>query len=105
MSTPRTPLAERTAAIVRSIASGNNACGTLMDKQGRLNTAFIEEAVRPTLDVYEREADELRVDRARVSSDSENRRQCLEYIYSNAHGRLPPDVAARLYQVLGIRAS
>ncbi len=98
-------LGERIATITRSIASGNNACGTLIDQQGRLNEAFIAQSIRPTLDVYEREANDLRADRARLSQESENRRQCLEFIYANAVCQLPHDVADRLCQVLGYAAT
>ncbi len=79
-------VAERTAAIVRSIASGNNACGTLFERQsGSLNTAFIAEAVRPTLAVYEDEAEQLRRENAALRRDVESKRQALESAVANIH--------------------
>ncbi len=101
MNTPHNTLAERTSAIVRSIASGNNACGTLVDRNGRVNEAFLAASVRPTLDVYEREAMELRDERNRLSRESEERRRILEFVYSNAGGQLPPEVNASLSRALG----
>ena len=98
-------LAERTGTIVRSIASGNNACGTLISRDGRINEAFIAESVRPTLEVYEQEADELRMVRSRLSQESEERRQALAFVYSNAYSQLPADVAERVRKVLGYAAS
>ena len=64
MSTTNTTLADRIGAITNSIASGNNACGSLISKQtGQLNHAFIEESVRPTLEQYEGELADLRKER------------------------------------------
>ncbi len=42
-------VAERTDTSIRNIASGQNACGTLMDAQGRLNFAFLGEAASSQL--------------------------------------------------------
>jgi hypothetical protein len=96
-------VAERTATIVRNIASGNNACGTLFERQsGSLNTAFIAEAVRPILKVYEDEAQQLRADKMKLSRVSEERRQVLELIYSNCAASLPQTVLSRLCHLLGI---
>lgn len=95
-------LAERVEAIVRSIASGDNACGTLRGPGG-LNLDFVRACVKPTLDVYEFEADVLRADRMRLSRESEERRQALEFVYANALGQLPAAVADRLCRVLGYR--
>lgn len=97
--TPGATLADRTDAIVRSIASGNNACGSLLAADGRVNEAFIAKSVRPTLEVYEQEAEQLRQDRARVSQESEARRQTLEFIRANV--QLPREIASRVNQVLG----
>ncbi len=79
-------LAERTATITRSIASGNNACGTLIDRAGRVNEAFIAQSVRPTLAVYENEAEQLRRENAALRRDVENKRQALESAVANIPG-------------------
>ncbi|MCD8350092.1 MAG: hypothetical protein LUC93_05700 [Planctomycetaceae bacterium] len=95
-------VAERTATTIRNIKSGNNECGTLFCGTGNeLNEQFLAAAVRPALQVYEDEADQFRADRVRLSQESEERRQALEFIYSNAVGQLPKVVADRLCQVLG----
>lgn len=98
---PAAQLAERVEAIVRSIASGDNACGTLLGPDGRLNLDFLRACVKPTLDVYEFEADALRADKMALSRESEDRRQVLEFVYSNALGQLPAAVSERLCQILG----
>jgi hypothetical protein len=95
-------VAERTATIVRNIASGNNACGTLMNQQGQLNIAFITEAVRPILKTYEDEANMLRRDRMESSRVSEEYRQVLTLVYSNCADKLPAPILSRLCQILGI---
>ncbi len=75
---------ERVGAVVRSIASGNNACGTLFERQsGSLNTAFIAEAVRPTLAVYEDEIEQLRRENAALRVEIETKRQALESAVAN----------------------
>ncbi|MCD8350249.1 MAG: hypothetical protein LUC93_06525 [Planctomycetaceae bacterium] len=96
-------VAERTDTIVRSIASGNNSCGTLIGPGGQLNENFLRGSITPTLKVYQDEADALRANMMRLSQESEERRQTLEFIYSNALGQLPKQVADRLCQVLGFR--
>ncbi len=84
MNTPNTTLAERLGTITRNIASGNNACGSLIDRQsGQLNHAFIVEAVRPTLDVYEGELTELRRERDALLRDVEIKRFALETAVAN----------------------
>ncbi|MCD7897310.1 MAG: hypothetical protein LUG50_11650 [Planctomycetaceae bacterium] len=93
-------VAARTETIVRMIASGNNECGTLMSG-GKVNVPFLRSAIVPTLNVYRDEVDMLRHDNLRISEESEKRRQALELIYSNAHDRLPRQVAVRLCEVLG----
>ncbi len=82
MSTPTT-LADRIGAITRSIASGNNACGSLMGKDGRVNIPFIEASVRPTLEVYECELAELRKERDALLRDIEAKRFALEAAVAN----------------------
>lgn len=93
--------AERVEAVVRNIASGDNACGTLRDSRGGHNLDFIRSCVKPVLDVYEFEADNLRADKMLLSRESEERRQALEFVYSNACGQLPRAVADRVCRVLG----
>ncbi len=83
MSTPTT-LADRIGAITNSIASGNNACGSLISKQtGQLNHAFIEESVRPTLEQYEGELAELRKERDALLREVEVKRFALEAVVAN----------------------
>ena len=80
-------ITERLDTITRSIASGNNACGTLIDRQnGSVNTSFIAEAARPTLNIYEAEAKQLREDIAKLSHEVEMKRQALECAISNVQG-------------------
>ncbi len=80
-------LLEREAAIFRGIASGNNACGSLMrrDEHGNavLNEAFIRQAIRPTLTVYEQEAEQLRRDLAAVRAENATLRRESEYLAAN----------------------
>ncbi len=96
------PTAVRVETIVRNIASGDNACGALRGPDGRLNLDFLRSCAKPTLDVYEAEADQLRADRLALSRESEERRQALEFVYANAAGQLPAVVVDRLRQVLGL---
>ncbi len=76
-------LLEREAAILRSIASGNNACGTLMTAGGVLNEAFIRQAVRPTLIVYEQEAAHLRNDNTTLRADNNELCWFLNFFSAN----------------------
>ncbi len=76
-------VAERTATIVRSIASGNNACGTLIGKDGRLNVAFLEASVRPTLEVCIDEAEQLRREVAALRREMEAKQFALECAVAN----------------------
>lgn len=91
MSTQNNTLAERLGAITRSIASGANACGTLISKDGRLNLAFVEASVKPTLAVYETEAEQLRRENAALRHDLEAKKFALECAVANIHdiGALP----------------
>ncbi len=96
MNTQNTTLAERIGAITRSIASGHNACGTLIDRQsGSLNTGFIAEAVRPTLEQYEGELAQLRKENADLRRDVEAKRFALESAVANIPGLTGnPDIVA-----------
>ncbi len=85
MNTPNNTLAERLGAITRSIASGANACGTLIAQDGRLNLAFVEASVKPTLEVYEDELAQLRRENEALSRDGEIKRQALESAVANIH--------------------
>ncbi len=89
MNTQNNTLAERLGAITRSIASGANACGTLMGQDGRLNTAFVAAAARPTLEVYESELAQLRREITELRRDAEIKRHALESAVANIH-----DIAA-----------
>ena len=90
MNTPNTIqpdlVAERTDTIIRNVASGNNACGTLMDAQGRLNTAFVAEAARPVVKICIEESDMLRRDLEALRHDIEAKRFALEFIAANLGG-------------------
>ena len=94
-------VSERTATAVRNIVSGENDCGTLIGKDGRVNQAHLDQSIRGVMQTYEDEAEMLRADRARISAESEERRQALECVYSNDLGKLTPDVGARVCKVLG----
>ncbi len=84
MSTTNTTLADRISAITNSIASGNNACGTLISKQtGQLNHEFIAKSVRPTLEQYEGELADLRRERDALLRDIEAKRFALEAAVAN----------------------
>ncbi len=76
-------LADRIATITRSIASGNNACGSLIDRDGRVNGAFLALSIQPTLEIYEREAAELRQQRDELLRDIEAKRAALESAVAN----------------------
>lgn len=98
-------VAERTTMAIRNIMSGQNDCGVLINKDGTVNPEHLDRSIRPVIRVIESEKDMLRADRARVSAESEERRQALELVYSNALGQLSPDVAARVCHVLGFAAN
>ena len=78
---------EREDAIVRSILSGNNACGTL-DKA--LQTGALEDflrgMIRPTLHVCAAEYGEMVKERNELSADNEAKRFALEFVVSNLGG-------------------
>ena len=84
---------DRKNAIVNSIMSGNNACGTLQKAlaEGRLNV-FIRRMIQPTLRVCAEEAAELRQQRDAALKLSERRRLALANITANC--TLPPPMAA-----------
>ncbi len=94
MNKQNSTLAERIGTITRSIASGSNACGTLMSRDGRINTAFIEASVRPTLGVYEGELAVLRKERDALLRDVETKRFALETAVANS-GSLYPSLPGR----------
>ena len=93
---------EREDAIVRSIKSGDNACGTLQTAltRGQLEP-FLRSMIRPTLQVYEGEAEQLRHDRDANSRQAEAWRQALEYIASNARASAPAHIEAFVLRALG----
>lgn len=101
----RDPVSERTAVAVRNILSGENACGTLVGADGAVNKEHLDRSIRVVLQTYEDEKNELLGDRARISRESEERRQALELVYSNALGLLPPEIAARVCRILGFAAN
>lgn len=95
---------ERTVTAIKNILSGDNACGTLIGPNGRINAEHLDRSIRPVLHTYEAEAEMLRADRARISRESEERRHTLELIYSNCLGQLSKDIASRLCHILGYAA-
>jgi hypothetical protein len=92
---------EREDAAVRSIMSGNNACGTLKKalESGQLED-YLRRMLRPTLQVCAGEQEELREQRDAALAQSEARRQVLADVAANGGlfgelaGRV--DVAARV---------
>jgi hypothetical protein len=93
---------EREDAIVRSIKSGDNVCGTLRTAldRGRLEP-FLRAMVRPTLQVYEDEEQQLRADRDANSRQAEAYRQALEYVASNARAASQAHLEAYAARALG----
>ena len=86
---------EREEAIVRSIMSGNNACGTL-EKAMRTEQLemFLRRMVQPTLQVCAQEQDDLRQQRDAALAQSEERRQVLADVAAN--GGLFGDLAGKV---------
>jgi hypothetical protein len=76
---------DREDAVVRSIMSGNNACGTLRKalETGKLEE-FLRRMVRPTLQVCAGEQADLRQQRDAALQQSEARRQVLADVAANA---------------------
>jgi hypothetical protein len=75
---------DREDAVVRSIMSGNNACGTLAtaSAKGELEE-FLRLMVRPTLTVCAGEQIELRRQRDAALAQSEARRRILADVAAN----------------------
>ncbi len=92
-------LKEREDAVVNSIMSGNNACGTLARAAAAGDAEFFRRAVRPTILVYEDEARMLREQRDSALRECERRRQALEFVAGNL--TLSGDVAAVVGAALG----
>jgi hypothetical protein len=86
---------EREDAIVRSILSGNNACGTLAKAQaGGTLEDFLRGMIRPTLQVCAGEQADLRQQRDEALAQSEGRRQVLAEVAAN--GGLTGELAGRV---------
>lgn len=75
-------VAERTATIVRNLASGANDCNVLMCN-GKFNEAFAVSAVRPTIKTCIEEADHLRSENAALRKEVEAKRFALEAVIGN----------------------
>jgi hypothetical protein len=75
---------ERENAIVNSIMSGNNACGTLNKalSYGNLDE-FLRKMIRPSLCIYWQEALGLRRQRDDALRESEDRRRVLAEVAAN----------------------
>jgi hypothetical protein len=86
---------DREDAIVRSILSGNNACGTLAKAiaDGTLE-GFLRGMIRPTLTICADEAWDLRQQRDKALTQSETRRQVLADVAAN--GGLTGELAGRV---------
>lgn len=77
-------LDERIIAIVNSILSGDNECGTIQKAlEGGTLGDFIQSMVRPTLQIYEDEYEELRRENDRLSRENQNKRFALECALAN----------------------
>ena len=95
-------IAERRDAIVRGIMSGDNACGALKQSIDTGNgPAFLGSKITPTLQIYEEEAQQLRVDRDAFLRQAEVYRQALEYVASNARASSPAHLEAYVLRALG----
>jgi hypothetical protein len=90
---------EREDAMVASILSGDNHCKTLENAAKAADGDYFRRAVRPTLEVYEDEAEYARRQRDMILEQSEKRRQALEFVASNA--TLPESVARVVGVALG----
>lgn len=97
-------VSERTAAAIRNILSGDTSCARLVRPDGSVDREHLDRSVRVVMQTYEDEKNELLRDRALISRESEERRQILELVYSNAIGLLPPDIADRVCRALGLFA-
>ena len=79
---------EREDAIVNSIMSGHNACGTLKQALGNVQQLdkFLRGMVQPTLQVCAAEYGEMVKERNELSADNEAKRFALEFVVSNLGG-------------------
>lgn len=77
-------LDERIIAITNSILSGVNACETLKKSidDGTIGD-YIQEMIRPTLEIYEEEYAQVYRDWVRVSGQNDLKRFALEAVISN----------------------
>lgn len=77
---------EREDAIVRSIMSGNNSCGTLaalVANGGQALEDFLRMMVRPTLKVCNEEENQLIREGHALRADNEAKRFALETVVAN----------------------
>jgi len=81
--TGMTVLEERVETIVRSIMSGNNACGTLLDAAAKGDAEYFRPCIRATLSVYDDELKQAKADRDAALKDAELKRYALEMVVSN----------------------
>jgi hypothetical protein len=77
---------ERLETSVRNIMSGDNNCGTLANAALNGDGDYFRRMIAPVIDVYEREAAELRQLRDAASRDAEDKRFALEFIAQNLGG-------------------
>lgn len=76
-------LEERVETIVRSIMSGNNACGTLFEAAAKGDAEYFKPCIRATLSVYDDELKQAKADRDAALRDVELKRYALETVVSN----------------------
>jgi len=81
--TGMTVLEERVEAIVRSIMSGNNACGSLLDAAAKGDAEYFRLCIRATLSVYDDELKQAKADRDAALKDAELKRYALGTVVSN----------------------
>ncbi len=99
---------DRENAIVNSVMSGLNSCGTLQKMVAEAAAGnpqplenHIRCGVRATLAVCADEATQLRIDRDKISQQEEAKRQALEYISSNAQSASAAHIHAYAEKALG----
>lgn len=89
---------DRIETAVRSIMSGNNACGTLQSAVTG-NGDYFRQAIAPVIQVYDDELKQAQRDQMYASRDAEFKRQALESVISNIQN-LPPDVFSAIARAM-----
>lgn len=93
----------RETAIVHSIMSGHNSCGTLeaLARQGGdALERFLRQCVRATLAVVAAESQQLTREKHALSADNEKKRFALESVVSNLDVSGRPELLAALRAAL-----